>query len=172
MECGGRRGRGGKGQQRHLLLPGPDAQRGGLRAWSVADLVDLLNLGDYRDRLVRELSTGSRRIADLAMALAYDPAVLLLDEPSSGISQKEAESLGPLLLRIREETGCAMLVIEHDMPLIRSVSDRLLALELGAVVAVGAPDAVLSNPRVVASYLGSDEATIHRSGTRKAAVPA
>ncbi|MEO6205947.1 MAG: ABC transporter ATP-binding protein, partial [Mycobacteriales bacterium] len=137
-------------------------------AWTVADLVELLNLGDYRDRLVRELSTGTRRIADLAMALAYDPTVLLLDEPSSGISQKEAESLGPLLLRIRAETGCAMLVIEHDMPLIRAVSDRLLALELGAVLAVGPPDQVLSDPRVVAGYLGSDEATINRSGAQAA----
>jgi ABC-type branched-subunit amino acid transport system ATPase component len=133
-------------------------------AWTVSDLVELLRLGDYRDSFVRELSTGSRRIVDLAMALAYDPTVLLLDEPSSGISQKEAESLGPLLLRIRQETGCGMLLIEHDMPLITSVSDRLLALELGAVVAVGTPDEVIRDPRVVASYLGSDEATINRSG--------
>ena len=133
-------------------------------AWTVADLIDLLKLGAYRDTFIRELSTGSRRVVDLAMALAYDPTVLLLDEPSSGISQKEAESLGPLLLRIRAETGCAMLVIEHDMPLIRSVSDRLLALELGTVVAIGQPEDVIRDPRVVASYLGSDEATINRSG--------
>jgi ABC-type branched-subunit amino acid transport system ATPase component/ABC-type branched-subunit amino acid transport system permease subunit len=133
-------------------------------AWTVADLIGLLNLAAYRDTFVRELSTGTRRIVDLAMALAYDPAVLLLDEPSSGISQKEAESLGPLLLRIREETGCGILLIEHDMPLITSVSDRLLALELGAVVAIGRPDEVINDPRVVASYLGSDEATINRSG--------
>jgi ABC-type branched-subunit amino acid transport system ATPase component/ABC-type branched-subunit amino acid transport system permease subunit len=133
-------------------------------AWTVSDLIDLLNLASYRDSFVRELSTGSRRIVDLAMALAYDPAVLLLDEPSSGISQKEAESLAPLLLRVRAETGCGMLLIEHDMPLITSVSDRLLALELGAVVAIGTPDEVIHDPRVVASYLGSDEATINRSG--------
>jgi ABC-type branched-subunit amino acid transport system ATPase component/ABC-type branched-subunit amino acid transport system permease subunit len=141
-------------------------------AWTVADLVELLNLGDHRDRLVRELSTGTRRIADLAMALAYDPTVLLLDEPGSGISQKEAEALAPLLLRIRDEAGCAMLVIEHDMPMIRAVSDRLLALELGAVIASGHPDEVLSDPRVVAGYLGSDEATIHRSGRRLSGAPA
>jgi ABC-type branched-subunit amino acid transport system ATPase component/ABC-type branched-subunit amino acid transport system permease subunit len=141
-------------------------------AWTVSDLIDLLRLGDYRDSFVRELSTGSRRIVDLAMALAYDPVVLLLDEPSSGISQKEAESLGPLLLRIRTETGCGMLLIEHDMPLITSVSDRLLALELGAVVAIGTPDEVIHDPRVVASYLGSDEATINRSGQVPMPVPA
>jgi ABC-type branched-subunit amino acid transport system ATPase component/ABC-type branched-subunit amino acid transport system permease subunit len=133
-------------------------------AWTVADLVELLHLGDYRDSFVRELSTGTRRIADLAMALAYDPTVLLLDEPSSGISQREAEALGPLLLRIRDETGCGLLLIEHDMPLITSVSDRLLALELGAVVSVGPPQEVIHDPRVVASYLGGDAATISRSG--------
>ena len=133
-------------------------------AWTVSDLLDLLNLGPYRDSFVRELSTGTRRVVDLAMCFGYEPEVLLLDEPSSGISQKEAESLGPLLLRIRDETGCGILVIEHDMPLITSISDRLLALELGAVVAQGAPQEVISDPRVIASYLGSDEATINRSG--------
>src|SRR5206468_2891460 len=126
-------------------------------AWTVSDLLDLLNLGPYRDAFVKELSTGTRRVVDLAMCFGYEPTVLLLDEPSSGISQKEAESLGPLLLRIRDETGCGILVIEHDMPLITSISDRLLALELGAVVAVGKPQDVITNPRVVASYLGSDE---------------
>jgi ABC-type branched-subunit amino acid transport system ATPase component/ABC-type branched-subunit amino acid transport system permease subunit len=133
-------------------------------AWTVADLVELLSLGGYRDKLVRELSTGTRRIADIAMALAYDPKVLLLDEPSSGIAQREAEALGPLLHRIRDEAGCALLVIEHDMPLICAVSDRLLALELGQVIVTGTPTEVLSNPRVIASYLGTDNAALNRSG--------
>ena len=74
-------------------------------AWTVSDLVELLGLGDYRDKLVRELSTGTRRMVDIAMALAYDPTVLLLDEPSSGIAQRETEALGPLLLRIRDEAA-------------------------------------------------------------------
>ena len=64
--------------------------------------IELLGLGDFRDKFVRELSTGSRRIVDLACVLAHEPTVLLLDEPSSGIAQREAEALGPLLLRIRE----------------------------------------------------------------------
>jgi branched-chain amino acid transport system ATP-binding protein len=89
--------------------------------------------------------------------------VLLLDEPSSGIAQRETEALGPLLLRIRDETGCGLLVIEHDMPLICSVSDRLLALELGRVVTIGKPDDVLRDPQVVASYLGTNDATRNRS---------
>jgi ABC-type branched-subunit amino acid transport system ATPase component len=133
-------------------------------AYTVDDLVELMNLQAFRDKFVGELSTGSRRIVDLAMAIAHDPAVLILDEPSSGIAQRETEALGPLLLRIKDETGCAMLVIEHDMPLITSISDRMLALELGAVVTEGSPDEVIADPRVVESYLGGDINVIQRSG--------
>ncbi|HVM09887.1 MAG TPA: MFS transporter [Acidimicrobiales bacterium] len=133
-------------------------------AWTVEDLIELMNLGAFRDKFVSELSTGSRRIVDLAMSIAHDPSVLLLDEPSSGIAQKETEALGPLLKRIQKETGCSMLVIEHDMPLITTVSDEILALELGAVVTRGPADDVLSNPRVVSSYLGGDIDVINRSG--------
>jgi len=133
-------------------------------AWTVGDLIELLQLGAFRDKFVSELSTGSRRVVDLAMALAHDPAVLVLDEPSSGIAQRETEALGPMLQRIRTETGCAMLVIEHDMPLITSLSDRLLALELGSVIAEGPPGEVVRSPRVVASYLGTDGAHVARSG--------
>jgi branched-chain amino acid transport system ATP-binding protein len=89
---------------------------------------------------------------------------VLLDEPSSGIAQKEAEELAPLLARIRYETACSMLIIEHDMPLITAVSDELVALELGAVVTRGSPEQVIEHPRVVASYLGTSEGVIHRSG--------
>src|SRR5439155_27002678 len=103
----------------------------------VARLVKLLAVGDFRDRFVRELSTGTRRIVDLACCMAAEPRVLLLDEPSSGIAQSESEELGPLLQRIKYETGCTLLLIEHDMPLIMSVSDELLALQLGAVVTRG-----------------------------------
>ncbi|MDQ1438689.1 MAG: hypothetical protein QOK43_2318 [Acidimicrobiaceae bacterium] len=138
-------------------------------AFTVEDLVELMGLGAFRDKFVAELSTGSRRIVDLAMAIAHDPAVLILDEPSSGIAQRETEALGPLLLRIKEETGCAMLIIEHDMPLITAISDEILALELGAVVTRGAPADVLSNPRVISSYLGGDLDVIHRSGAAAAA---
>ncbi|MDX6215599.1 MAG: branched-chain amino acid transport system ATP-binding protein livF [Frankiales bacterium] len=133
-------------------------------AYTVEDLIELMGLVAYRDKFVGELSTGSRRIVDLAMALAHDPMVLLLDEPSSGIAQRETEALGPLLHRIRAETGCALLVIEHDMPLITSLSDEIVALELGQVVLQDVPDVVLADPRVVSAYLGGDLATIQRSG--------
>jgi branched-chain amino acid transport system ATP-binding protein len=137
-------------------------------AWSVNDLIELMNLGAYRDKFVRELSTGTRRIVDLGMCLAHDPSVLLLDEPSSGIAQRETEALGPLLQRIQRETGCALLVIEHDMPLITTISHRMIALELGHPIAEGTPDEVIHDPAVVTSYLGGDLATINRSGAAPA----
>ena len=134
-------------------------------AWTVHDLIELLGLGAFRSKLVGELSTGSRRIVDIAMAIAHDPTVLLLDEPSSGVAQKETEALAPLLLRIRDEAGCAMLVIEHDMPMLTAVSDRMLALEQGHVVTTGPAHDVLTHPQVVAAYLGDDDRVNLRSGT-------
>ncbi len=133
-------------------------------AYTVDDLIELMGLGAFRDKFVAELSTGSRRIVDLAMSIAHDPKVLLLDEPSSGIAQRETEALGPLLRRIQQETGCALLVIEHDMPLITSLSDSILALDLGAVLTQGPPDRVLADERVVTAYLGGDPAAIKRTG--------
>jgi branched-chain amino acid transport system ATP-binding protein len=135
----------------------------------VDDLVELLALGAYRDKFVRELSTGTRRVVDLACVLAQGPSVLLLDEPSSGIAQREAEALAPMLRRVRDQLGASLLVIEHDLPLLGSISDRMIALDLGRVVAEGPPAEVIEHPAVVASYLGTDEAAITRSG---AATPA
>ena len=132
----------------------------------VEALIDLMGLGAFRDKLLGELSSGSRRIVELACILAQDPAVVLLDEPSAGVAQRETEALGPLLRRVQAYTGCSMLVIEHDMPLIAAVSDEVIALELGAVIARGTPAEVLSHPRVVESYLGTDAAAIARSGPR------
>jgi branched-chain amino acid transport system ATP-binding protein len=129
----------------------------------VDELLELLTLGRYRSTFVHELSTGTRRIVDLACLLAHRPAVILLDEPSSGIAQRETEALGPLLRRIHEGTGAALVVIEHDMPLLRSVVDRLVAMDQGAVIADGPTADVLHDPLVVASYLGTSEASIERS---------
>ena len=130
------------------------------------ELVELLGLGGYRDKLVRELSTGTRRIVDLACLLARRPAVVLLDEPSSGIAQREAEALGPMIRSIRDTIGCSVLLIEHDMPLLLSVADRLHALELGRTIATGRPQTVIRHPQVVRSYLGGDAAAINRSGKK------
>jgi ABC-type branched-subunit amino acid transport system ATPase component len=138
----------------------------------VDELIALMGLDAFREKLTGELSTGSRRIVDLACILAQDPKVLMLDEPSGGVAQKETEALAPLLLRVREHTGCSMLVIEHDMPLLSTICDKMIALELGAVIAQGTPAQVLDHPRVIESYLGTDEAAINRSGARKKKKPA
>ena len=130
----------------------------------VEELIELMGLGAFRDKFISELSTGSRRIVDLAVIMAHEPTVLLLDEPSSGIAQKETEALGPLLLHLRDQTAATLIVVEHDMPLIQSISDELLALETGAVLTRGKPLDVLEDPRLVAAYLGTDQSTIARSG--------
>ena len=116
----------------------PASYESELAVWNKVDeLVELMGLDAFREKLTGELSTGSRRIVDLACILAQDPKVLMLDEPSGGVAQKETEALGPLLLRVREHTGCSILVIEHDMPLLRTICDRMVALELGGVIAEG-----------------------------------
>jgi branched-chain amino acid transport system ATP-binding protein len=139
-----------------------------VRATRVEEIIDLMGLGAFHDKFISELSTGSRRVVDLACVMAHEPTVLLLDEPSSGMAQKETEAMGPLLLRVKEATGCTMLLVEHDMPLVTSVSDELVALETGRVIVRGSPKDVTSNPRVVEAYLGTDERVVARSGAIRA----
>jgi branched-chain amino acid transport system ATP-binding protein len=129
----------------------------------VAELVELLGLGPHRSKLIRELSTGTRRVVDLACLLAHRPTVILLDEPSSGIAQRESEALAPLLRRIRDDTGASLVIVEHDIPLVRAVADRLVAMDQGAVIADGSPDDVLAHPSVITAYLGVDAVAIERS---------
>lgn len=133
----------------------------------VDGLIEVLGLEAYADKYVRELSTGSRRVVDLACVLAHRPRVLLLDEPSSGIAQREAEALGPLLLRIRQLTGASVLVIEHDVPLLTTITDRMIALDLGSIVTIGTATEVINHPAVVASYLGDSTAAVARSGPQQ-----
>lgn len=129
-----------------------------------AELVDFLGLGRYADAYISDLSTGTRRIVELAGLLALDAQVLCLDEPTAGVAQKETEAFGPLILEIRRQLGASLLVIEHDMPLIMGISDRVYCLEAGRVIGHGQPGDVRSDPAVIASYLGTDERAIARSG--------
>ncbi|MEY2592275.1 MAG: hypothetical protein QOJ67_4259, partial [Acidimicrobiaceae bacterium] len=130
-------------------------------------VLDRLGLTRYAGSLTSELSTGTRRICDLAAQVASRPQVLLLDEPTAGVAQREAEAFGPLLRRIRDELDCSILIVEHDMPLLMGLCDRVYAMESGAVVAEGTPEEIRADPHVIASYLGTDEAAINRSGARK-----
>jgi ABC-type branched-subunit amino acid transport system ATPase component len=133
-------------------------------AGKVDFLIELMGLGAFREKLTGELSTGTRRIVELAGLLASDQAVIVLDEPSGGVAQRESEALGPLLRRVQAVTGASILVIEHDMPLLSGLCDRMIALELGSVIAEGTPAEVLDHPRVVESYLGTDATAVARSG--------
>jgi ABC-type branched-subunit amino acid transport system ATPase component/ABC-type branched-subunit amino acid transport system permease subunit len=130
------------------------------------EIVHFLGLGRYADRFCAELSTGTRRIVELGALLALDARVLCLDEPTAGVAQRETEAFGPLLLRIRDELDASLLVIEHDMPLIMSISDRVYCLEAGRVIAEGTPSVIREDAAVVASYLGTDQRAIRRSGAR------
>jgi branched-chain amino acid transport system ATP-binding protein len=128
--------------------------------------IEQLGLERYADKYVHELSTGTRRAVDVACAIAKEPKVLLLDEPSSGLAQAEVESLGPTLTRLVRETGCGMLLIEHDLPLLSAVSQRMVAMELGDVLVTGTPEQVVSDPKVLGSYLAASNDVIQRSGSR------
>jgi branched-chain amino acid transport system ATP-binding protein len=130
----------------------------------VDEVIASFGLAAFRHRPTGDLSTGTRRIVELACVMAQRPSLMLLDEPSGGVAQSETEALGPLLRKVAAETGCSMVVIEHDMTLISTLCDRLVALELGSVIAQGPPAEVLSHPEVIASYLGTEPATVARSG--------
>jgi branched-chain amino acid transport system ATP-binding protein len=124
-------------------------------AVAAEEVIDMLGLGDFKDQLGSDLSTGLRRLLELAVIVAQRPSVVLLDEPSAGLAQAETEALAPVLRDIRAGLRCSLMLIEHDMGLTRALADRIVALDTGAVVAVGAPDEVLRHPRVVESYLGA-----------------
>jgi ABC-type branched-subunit amino acid transport system ATPase component/ABC-type branched-subunit amino acid transport system permease subunit len=132
-------------------------------------LVGRMGLNAYRDKQIQELSTGTRRIAELGCLIALEPALLLLDEPSSGVAQRETEALGRLLGDIHQELGLTMLVIEHDIPLVMSLSHRIIAMDAGTVISVGTPAEVRADPLVVEAYLGGSIEAVERSDHRRAA---
>jgi ABC-type sulfate/molybdate transport systems ATPase subunit len=127
------------------------------------ELVAWMGLERYRSSQIAELSTGTRRIAEIACLIALEPELLLLDEPSSGVAQKETEALGALLVKLKSDLGLTLIVIEHDIPLIMGISDRIVCMADGEVIAAGTPDAVRHDPAVVDAYLGGSIAAIERS---------
>jgi ABC-type branched-subunit amino acid transport system ATPase component/ABC-type branched-subunit amino acid transport system permease subunit len=134
------------------------------------ELVAAMGLDRYRDKQIQELSTGTRRITEIACLVALEPVCLLLDEPSSGIAQRETEALGQLLVELKNGLDLTLVVIEHDIPLIMGISDRIIAMADGEVIAEGTPEVVRTDPAVVDAYLGGSVTAIERSG--RAAPPA
>ena len=134
-----------------------------------AELVEMMGLQAFARKPISELSTGTRRIAELGCMIALSPRLLLLDEPSSGIAQRETEALGDLLRRVKSHLGATLVVIEHDIPLVMGLADRVIAMESGRIIAEGAPADIRRNQLVIESYLGGDINTIERSGKVPAA---
>ena len=132
------------------------------------DLVRSMGLSAYRSKQIQELSTGTRRIVELACLVALEPKVLLLDEPSSGIAQRETEALGAFLQQLKDRHAMTLVVIEHDIPLIMSLADTIVAMDAGTVIASGPPESIRHDPRVIESYLGGRLEAIERSGEASA----
>ena len=157
-------------RRRSLLIPSmlglpPSPARERRKSTEADEIIDYLGLGRYADQAIGNLSTGTRRIVELGSLLAVDASVLLLDEPTGGVAQRETEAFGPLIKRIQQELDAAVVVIEHDMPLVMSISERVYCLESGIVIAEGTPDEVRENDAVISSYLGTDERAIQRSNS-------
>jgi branched-chain amino acid transport system ATP-binding protein len=139
----------------------------------VEEVIDLLDLQHYRDALVAGLPYGVRKVVELARALATGPKLLLLDEPSSGLNVEETGDMAFWIQDIRRDLGVTILMVEHDMGLVSKVSDRVLAMNQGQVLAVGTPAEVQSHPAVVEAYLGTvDDVVSLRRTTQRGEVAA
>jgi branched-chain amino acid transport system ATP-binding protein len=121
----------------------------------VEDVIDFLDLQRYRDKPIRDLPYGVRKVAEIARALCMEPSLILLDEPSSGLNPEETEDLAFWIHDIKTLRGITVLLVEHDMRLVSDVSDRVLAINTGRMLAMGSPSEVLNHPEVARAYLGS-----------------
>ena len=130
----------------------------------VDELIERFGLGRFATSCISELSTGSRRLVDLAGVVAHRPAVVLLDEPTSGIAQREVEAMGELLHRVRAELDATLVVVEHDIAFVAGLADTLVAMDRGTVLAAGPPSSVLDRDDVVEAFLGTSAVVRQRSG--------
>lgn len=119
--------------------------------------LEFVDLMDKKDMPAAELPFGSQRLLELARAVASEPALLLLDEPAAGLNIRETGNLGKLIRRIRDERGITVVLVEHDMDLVMRISDSIMVLNFGEVIARDVPLKIQKNPQVIAAYLGEDE---------------
>jgi ABC-type branched-subunit amino acid transport system ATPase component len=126
--------------------------------------ISSFGLERFRYHTTAHLSTGTRRVVDLASIVVAGPRLLLLDEPTAGIAQREAEAFIPLLKRLQEVTGSTILLVEHDVPLVFELCSTVVVMNVGEVVAVGTPDEVKRDQRALAAYLGASEEALNVSG--------
>jgi branched-chain amino acid transport system ATP-binding protein len=121
------------------------------------EIIDFLNLKPYRDRMVAGLPYGIQKIVELGRALAMEPELLLLDEPSSGMNTEETEDMVFWISDIKEQMGVTIIIVEHDMKLVKELSDRVIALSFGVPITQGSPEEVLNHPEVIKAYLGEKD---------------
>ena len=140
-----------------FLLPSARAAERAQRE-AVERILEFVELERYRHLPVGTLAFGTQKIVGFARALALEPKVLLLDEPSAGLNREEREDLARHILRIKHELGIPMVWVEHDMQMVADLADRLYVLNYGVPLAAGAPEAVLKDPRVIEAYLGASAA--------------
>jgi branched-chain amino acid transport system ATP-binding protein len=136
-----------------LFLPSVLRQEMAFRR-KVEEIIEFLELEHHRDSPIASLPYGIRKVVEIGRALALEPKLLLLDEPSSGLNPEETEDMVHWIRDIRDDLGVTVIMVEHDMTLVQRVSDRVLALESGHIIALGDPQQVVSDPQVVRAYLG------------------
>ncbi len=124
----------------------------------IEEIIDFLDLQPYRDKMIAGLPYGVRKVVELARALASGPKLLLLDEPASGLSVEETQDMAFWIEDIQKDMGVSILMVEHDMGLVSQVSDRVLAIDHGAMLAMGTTSEVQSHPAVIEAYLGKEDA--------------